>query len=106
MSKIRESARGETCSLRIPGVCNSDPATTVFCHLGKKGEATNKRNGDEAMNGVYGCNRCHDAIDFRSRVFLSDSAPIQAELHRARGRFIARAKVETQRKLKERRLMQ
>ena len=32
--KIRNSARGQDCALRIPGVCNFNPETTVLAHVG------------------------------------------------------------------------
>ena len=37
--KLRESARGMDCALRIPGACNHNPETTVLAHLpcGHKG---------------------------------------------------------------------
>ncbi len=31
--KVRDSARGQDCTVRIPGTCNFDPATTVLAHL-------------------------------------------------------------------------
>ena len=33
MSKLRESAKGQPCMVRIPGVCNGNPETTVLAHL-------------------------------------------------------------------------
>lgn len=30
---LRDSARGQCCTLQIPGICNSNPETTVLCHL-------------------------------------------------------------------------
>ena len=37
--KLRDSARGQDCTLRLPGICNFDSATTVLAHLpcGQKG---------------------------------------------------------------------
>lgn len=64
MSKITKSAKGEECQFRIPGVCNRNPETTVFCHepngsgLGMKWPDT---------EGGYGCSACHDEIDGRTR---------------------------------------
>lgn len=61
--KITQSAKGEFCTLRVPGVCNNDPDTTVFAHLpGNKGTST--KNHD--LFGVYACNRCHDWLDGRN----------------------------------------
>ncbi|MHB0965518.1 MAG: nuclease domain-containing protein [Bellilinea sp.] len=66
MSKITESARNEDCQIRIPGVCNFNPATVVWCHAG--GSAAGKGLGMKVPDilGAYGCSKCHDAVDNRS----------------------------------------
>jgi len=68
MSKITESARGEDCQIRIPAVCNFDPATVVWCHAG--GSAAGKGIGMKANDllGSYGCSSCHDVVDRRAPV--------------------------------------
>jgi len=33
-SKIRASAKGEDCQVRVEGVCNFNPETTILAHLG------------------------------------------------------------------------
>lgn len=63
-NKIRQSARGEECTLQIAGVCNHDPATTVLCHIGFN-DGTAKRRRPNERNAVYGCSACHDVIDGR-----------------------------------------
>ncbi|MGE4799277.1 nuclease domain-containing protein [Yersinia hibernica] len=30
---LRDSARGQCCTLQIPSICNGNPETTVLCHL-------------------------------------------------------------------------
>ena len=61
---IRQSARGETCTLRLLGVCNHDPATTVLAHLRVFGAAgMGQKPADYAA--VYACHACHDALDRR-----------------------------------------
>lgn len=97
---IQRSAMGETCSVRLPFCCNHRTDTTVYAHIGKKGEATNKRRGDEGMNGVYACSDCHDAIDLRSRYFLSDNPAAQKKLHQFRQQSIVLAKRFTQERLR------
>ena len=58
--KIRDSARGEYCTLRIPDVCNHNPETVVFAHLpGNKGTGT--KNHD--LMGIYACYKCHLELD-------------------------------------------
>lgn len=61
-TKIRKSARGEDCSLRL-GMCSS-PETVILAHIG--------RNRGIAIKcadyfAVYACANCHDIIDGRSK---------------------------------------
>jgi hypothetical protein len=67
MSKITRSARDKECTIRIPGVCSGDNATTVHCHLPGGGVGA-KRND---LFGARGCNLCHDAVDGRTGVSIS-----------------------------------
>jgi len=87
MSKKQRSARGQDCTLTIPNVCNRNPETTVLAHVGRHGSA--KRNHDE--DAVYACSACHDAIDYRTKVFLDNDMVSQELLRRDREWFIARA---------------
>lgn len=64
MSKVRQSARGEECTLRFPEVCNWNPETTVFCHSNR--QADGKGMGMKARIGAYGCSACHDVLDGRA----------------------------------------
>lgn len=61
MSKYTRSAKGQDCQVRIPGVCNWDPDTTVFAHL--NGGGMGKKQYD--IHGAYCCSDCHDVIDGR-----------------------------------------
>jgi len=65
MTPIRRSARGQECTIRIPGVCNFDPATTVLCH--SNALADGKGMGIKAADdcAAYGCSACHDLVDGR-----------------------------------------
>ena len=58
-TKITKSARGEDCQIRIPGVCNFNPETTVFCHINGAGMGIKASD----LQGSYGCSACHDAVD-------------------------------------------
>jgi hypothetical protein len=62
---IRDSARGEECTVRITGVCNGDPATTVWSHA--PFGAAGKGAGLKALDAVgsYCCAACHDVVDGR-----------------------------------------
>ncbi len=76
-SKIRESARGEDCSLRL-GFC-SNPETVVLAHIGR-----NRGIGIKCADyfAVYACSSCHDIIDGRvSSEF--NKTELQAEKLRA-----------------------
>jgi len=86
-TKAQQAAKGQDCTLRIPGVCNWNTETTVLAHTGS-GSA--KRNHDD--EAVYACSDCHDAIDFRTRVYLSDNEAEQYLLHRDRELIIEQAK--------------
>ena len=58
--KIRDSARGEDCSLRL-GMCSS-PETVILAHIGR-----NRGIGIKCADyfSVYSCSNCHDIIDGR-----------------------------------------
>lgn len=63
MSKIRASARMADCQIRIPGICNHNPETTVYCHLRMAGDGANLKHDNR---GAYGCSACHDEVDNRT----------------------------------------
>ena len=65
--KITQSARGRDCQIRLPGVCNFNPETTVWCHA--NGQASGKGIGmkGNVLCGSYGCNDCHDVYDRRKK---------------------------------------
>jgi len=60
-SKITKSARSEECQVRIPNVCNFNPETTVFAHLGGGGMGFKQ----DDIHGAYCCSSCHDVVDLR-----------------------------------------
>lgn len=63
---IRDSANGEQCHMRLAGVCNGQPDTTVWSHW--PGLDADRGMGLKALDlcGCYTCSACHDAIDGRS----------------------------------------
>lgn len=67
MSKIRESARGEDCRVRLPNICNHNPETVVWAHA--NGSAAGKGIGMKSPDilGTYACSACHDEIDRRTQ---------------------------------------
>lgn len=62
---LRRSAKGEDCTLRLPGICQFDPATTVLAHLPFGGRGTGYKASD--LHAVYACDACHSELDGRSR---------------------------------------
>lgn len=58
-----DSARGRSCTLLIPGICNGSPETTVLCHLPSVTHGMGYKSDD--YWAVFGCSCCHDVIDGR-----------------------------------------
>lgn len=85
--KIRDSARNESCSLRVHPQCQ-DGETVVFCHLQSNYRGMGFKSPD--LFGVYGCNWCHSWLD-SGKVDMYDQM---------------RALQETQMKLYEKELIQ
>ena len=57
-NKLRKSARGQDCTLRIPGVCSHDPEQTVLCHVSTK--RTSAMAGKNHDNFSFeACAPCH-----------------------------------------------
>lgn len=69
MKKLRESARGQECQVRIPGICNFNPETTVLAHL--NGGGMGMKQDDH--HAAFCCSACHDAIDGRVKTDMSYS---------------------------------
>jgi hypothetical protein len=64
MSKIRQSAKGETCTFNLPGICNHNPETVVLCHAPHPDKGMGKKGPDSWA--AYGCSSCHDWVDGRT----------------------------------------
>lgn len=62
----RNAARGKPCLVRVPGVCNHDPATTVLAHYRLAGYCGTGIKPPDTL-AAYACSACHDAIDGRVR---------------------------------------
>lgn len=56
-TKLRELARGQTCTLRGPA-CNGDPATVVLCHIRLPGFAGVGMKPPDWL-AFHGCSGCH-----------------------------------------------
>lgn len=67
MGKIRESAKGQACMVRIPGVCKFNPETTVLAHL--NGYGMGGKNPD--FQAAFCCYDCHQVADGHVKSNLS-----------------------------------
>lgn len=66
MSRITKSAKGEDCQVRLPGICNHNPETTVFAHY-RMNTGLGIKPSD--LHGAYACSSCHDEIDRRTQIY-------------------------------------
>lgn len=60
-SKIRQSANGQMCQVRLEEICTHNPATVSLAHLGGAGIAMKSLD----IHGAYACDACHAAVDLR-----------------------------------------
>lgn len=60
---IRDSAKGEACTVRIVGVCTGKPEHTIWSHapLGAAGKGRGLKSLD--ICGAYACAACDAALD-------------------------------------------
>ena len=73
MSKLRKSARGRECQIRIPGYCNRDDSTVVLAH--KNGGGMGMKTPD--LIASFACSDCHDLVDGRKRAHNYSSSAIR-----------------------------
>jgi len=66
LTPIQKSARGENCSLRIPGFCNGNSETVVLCHAPYPGKSGSRKDDWWA---AYGCSGCHSHMDIDAYPF-------------------------------------
>ena len=70
--KLRRSARGQPCVLRIPGRCNGDPDTTVLAHAPLGGRGMARKASD--VHAVFACSGCHAVLDGHIK---ADDVPLE-----------------------------
>lgn len=60
---IRRSAKGQDCTMLIPGICNQNPETVVWAHSNRHehGKGMGIKAKDEF--GCYACSSCHGVLD-------------------------------------------
>ena len=62
MADLRKAARGRECQVRIPGVCNGNPETSVLAHIRLTGLCGTGTKLPELI-ATIACSACHDEID-------------------------------------------
>lgn len=60
-TKLRQSAKGQPCTLMIPGVCCCDTETTVLAHLYPLGRSMGAKSPDYLA--CFACSECHEHMD-------------------------------------------
>lgn len=67
--KYTKIAKGRDCQVRLPGVCNFNPETTVLAHFRMPG-VSGLGIKAHSLIGAWACSACHDAIDRRAHTDL------------------------------------
>ena len=62
---LRKAAKDRGCTVRIPGVCNFNSATTVLAHIRLAGVSGMGMKSPDLL-GAWACSACHDEIDGRT----------------------------------------
>jgi hypothetical protein len=71
--KLRDSANGEDCHVRLLSICNWRPETTVLAHLNGGGMALKKSD----IHAAFACSACHDEIDRRTQILDADYVELE-----------------------------
>ena len=61
MADLRKAARGRECQVRIPGVCNGNPETSVLAHIRLTGLCGTGTKPPDLI-ATIACSACHDEI--------------------------------------------
>ena len=59
--KLLSRSRGQECTMRVAGVCNYDPETTIPAHINTSGGKMGGKTHDFMV--VDCCSDCHDWLD-------------------------------------------
>ena len=66
---LRQLARDQDCYVRLPGICNGDPQTTVLAHVRLIGVSGMGMKAPDIL-ACPACSSCHDSIDRRAHMDL------------------------------------
>lgn len=61
---VTKLAKGQLCTVRLQGICNFDPATTVAAHYSLTG-VSGRGIKSPSSCVAWACSACHDVIDGR-----------------------------------------
>lgn len=73
MADLRKAARGRECQVRIPGICNGNPETTVLAHIRIAGLCGTGIKPPDLI-ATIACSSCHDEIDRRTHLVDAEYA--------------------------------
>lgn len=73
MANLCKAARGRECQVRIPGVCNGNPETSVLAHIRLAGLCGTGIKPPDLI-ATIACSSCHDEIDRRTRLVDAEYA--------------------------------
>jgi hypothetical protein len=59
--KLRESAKGQECTMQVAGVCNGNPETSVLAHIQVDGGIMGGKTDD--ISACISCSSCHEWLD-------------------------------------------
>ena len=59
---LRNLAKGRECQVRLPGICNGDPATTVLAHYRLIGISGIGMKSPDLI-AAHACASCHYTVD-------------------------------------------
>ncbi|MDE2472474.1 MAG: DUF1364 domain-containing protein, partial [Bradyrhizobium sp.] len=68
---LRELARGQLCMVRLPGVCNGNPETTVLAHY-RLADTCGAGMKPNDLQAAWACSACHDECDRRTRALETE----------------------------------
>ena len=59
---LRKAAQGRECQVRLPGICNGNPETTVLAHL-RLMQISGMGMKAPDLLGAWCCSSCHTYVD-------------------------------------------
>jgi len=79
-TKLTKAARGRDCQVRVPGVCNGNPETTVLAHYRLAGTSGMGCKPND-FQGAWACSACHNYVDGRGSSRRRDDREESRLLH-------------------------